>query len=173
MIYRDGNADVIGAELGIRMHSLQEGTDTTLVNREGAQERAATLSPDSRWLAYISDEVGMAQIFVRPFPDAGEGTQWQISAGGGSEPMWSHSGRELFYKTGGYMMAAQIQTTPTFAVRARRQLFQIEGFFNNAWHPRYAVLPDDQTFVMISLDDGAGVTTTVVELNWLQGIQSQ
>ncbi len=150
---------------------MQDGTDTVLVNRPGALERGPTLSPDGRWIAYISDEVGSNQIFVRPFPDASSGTQWQISSEGGTEPLWSHSGRELFYKSGGFMMAAQIQTSPNFAVRARHQLFPVGDYFNNAWHPRYVVLPDDQRFVLITLQDGAGVTSTVVTLNWTQGIQ--
>ncbi len=171
LIYRDGNADVVGADLGIRLRFLQDGTDTALVNRPGALERGPTLSPDGRWIAYISDEVGSNQIFVRPFPDAASGTQWQISSEGGTEPLWSHSGRELFYKSGGFMMAAQIQTSPNFAVRARHQLFPVGDYFNNAWHPRYVVLPDDQRFVLITLQDGAGVTSTVVTLNWTQGIQ--
>jgi hypothetical protein len=75
--------------------------------------------------------------------------------------VWSHSGRELFYKSAGFMMAAQI----------RHQLFPVGDYFNNAWHPRYVVLPDDQRFVLITLQDGAGVTSTVVTLNWSQGIQ--
>jgi hypothetical protein len=69
------------------------------------------------------------------------------------------------------MMAAQIQTSPTFAVRARHQLFPVGDFFNNSWHPRYVVLPDDQRFVLITQQEGVGTTSTVVTLDWTQGIQ--
>jgi serine/threonine-protein kinase len=53
-------------------------------------------SPDGRWLAYASNESGVAEIYVRPFP--GPGGKWKISAGGGYVPMWSR-GRKLFYET--------------------------------------------------------------------------
>ncbi len=52
-------------------------------------------SPDGRWLAYSSDESGAGQVYVRPFP--GPGGQYQISAEGGSRPLWSHDGRQLFF----------------------------------------------------------------------------
>ena len=64
----------------------------------------------------------------------------------------------------------KIQTTPNFAVRARRQLFHVEDFFNNSWHPRYVVLPDDQTLLMITIQEGQAAVTTVVVMNWLEGL---
>ncbi len=57
-----------------------------------------SLSPDGRWLAYQSRETGDWEIFVRPFPNVDEG-KWQISQGGGTDPLWSGDGRELFYRS--------------------------------------------------------------------------
>ena len=54
------------------------------------------VSPDGRWIAYASEESGVPEIYVRPFPDA-ESARWQVSAAGGSDPVWSRNGRELFY----------------------------------------------------------------------------
>jgi Tol biopolymer transport system component len=54
-------------------------------------------SPDGRWLAYISNESGSFEVYVRPFP--GPGGKWQISTGGGLYPEWSRNGKELFYRT--------------------------------------------------------------------------
>ena len=54
-------------------------------------------SPDGRWLAYISNESGSFQVYVRAFPDSGG--KWQISNGGGRYPVWSNNGRELFFRT--------------------------------------------------------------------------
>jgi serine/threonine-protein kinase len=62
-----------------------------------ADERDPAFSPDGRWLAYASDQSGTLQTYVRPFPDTGG--KWQISSGGGAYPMWSSSGRELFFET--------------------------------------------------------------------------
>jgi len=60
-------------------------------------EARPTFSPDGRWLAYVSNESGSFEVYVRPFP--GPGGKWQISTGGGLYPKWSRNGRELFYRT--------------------------------------------------------------------------
>jgi serine/threonine-protein kinase len=62
-----------------------------------ADERDPSFSPDGRWLAYISDESGTFQVYVRAFPD--KGGKWQISNGDGGYPMWSRNGHELFFET--------------------------------------------------------------------------
>ena len=61
-----------------------------------AVEGHATFSPDGRWLAYQSNEGGVAEVYVRPFP--GPGGKWQISTGGGLYAAWSRAGKELFYQ---------------------------------------------------------------------------
>jgi Tol biopolymer transport system component len=62
-----------------------------------ADERAPSISRDGRWLAYSSNESGTFQVYVRAFPD--KGGKWQISNSGGTYPMWSRNGRELFFET--------------------------------------------------------------------------
>jgi Tol biopolymer transport system component len=64
-------------------------------------ERCPTFSPDGRWLAYTSNESGQYEIYVRAFPEeaSGGGGKWQISSGTGTYPMWSRSGRQLFFET--------------------------------------------------------------------------
>jgi serine/threonine-protein kinase len=63
-------------------------------------ERSAAISPDGRWIAYQSNESGGGfEIYVRPFSSSATGGKWQVSSGGGLYPMWSRSGRELFYET--------------------------------------------------------------------------
>jgi Tol biopolymer transport system component len=67
------------------------------------------LSADSRWMAYVSDESGERQVYVRPFPSA-EGV-WRISTRGGDQPRWRGDGKELFYVAAdGKMMAVPIKT---------------------------------------------------------------
>jgi serine/threonine-protein kinase len=62
-----------------------------------ADERYPSFSPDGKWLAYASTESGSFQVYVRAFPDTGG--KWQISSDGGGYPMWSRSGRELFFES--------------------------------------------------------------------------
>jgi hypothetical protein len=59
-------------------------------------------SPDGRWLAYLSNETGHFEVYVRPFP--GPGGKWQISTGGGYYPIWSRTKRELFYTLNGQIL---------------------------------------------------------------------
>jgi serine/threonine protein kinase len=62
-----------------------------------AEAHHPVFSPDGRWLAYASSELGTSQIYVRAFPD--QGGKWQISNSGGAYPMWSRTGHELFFES--------------------------------------------------------------------------
>jgi dipeptidyl aminopeptidase/acylaminoacyl peptidase len=62
------------------------------------RETAATVSPDGRWVAYVSDESGTPQVYVRPL--AGPGAPLQISTSGGTEPGWVRDGQGIVYRTG-------------------------------------------------------------------------
>jgi serine/threonine-protein kinase len=124
------------------------------------REAAPTLSPDGRWLAYTSNETGRSEVYVRPFPDVGAG-KFVVSPSGGETPRWSHSGRELFYRTlGNDFVAAEVRTAPTFAVVGEKRLFPAGGFLSNRQHPAYDVAPDDRRFLMARIDanvhDSAG-----------------
>jgi dipeptidyl aminopeptidase/acylaminoacyl peptidase len=65
-------------------------------------------SPDGRWLAYVSNESGKNEVYVRAFPPSpsGQGGKWQISNNGGDLPRWSRKGHELVYQSGDQLMAA-------------------------------------------------------------------
>ena len=89
------------------------------------EESAAQISPDGHWVAYVSDESGRLEVYVRPFP--GSGGKWQISAEGSSEVAWSPKGNELFYRTGGQkekLMVVDVQTQPIFSAGKPRLLFE-------------------------------------------------
>jgi serine/threonine-protein kinase len=80
----------------------------------------AVVSPDGRWIAFVSSEGGQPGIFVRPFP-SGEG-RWQI-ASQGFEPHWSADGRELFYRSEGVVLAVKIDTKQGFSAGRPERLF--------------------------------------------------
>jgi Tol biopolymer transport system component len=107
------------------------------------------LSPDGRWLAYVSNESGGYEVYVQPFP--GPGRKWQVSTEGGTEPVWSRNGRELFYRSGRKMMAVDIATGPAFAAGIPKMLFdgdyaRLTTVFGGQ---NYDVTPDGQHFIMV------------------------
>jgi serine/threonine-protein kinase len=114
-------------------------------------DQHVALSPDNRWIAFVSDQSGEQQVYVRPFPE--EGDQVQVSLTGGSEPFWSPDGRELYYRgvaEGQLMlMAATVRTAPQFAVTARRPLFSIAEYVGTTPHTNYGLSPDGKTFTMV------------------------
>src|SRR5262249_45929511 len=85
-----------------------------------AFEGGAQLSPDGRWMVYQSNESGQPEIYVRRYPALDRA--WQVSEGGGVQPRWSSTGREIYYRGGHYMMAATFDASgaePAFGKRGR------------------------------------------------------
>jgi Tol biopolymer transport system component len=78
------------------------------------------LSPNGRWLAYVSNRTGQNEIWVQAYP---EGVPVRVSGAGGNEPVWSADGRELFYRQGDAMMAVAVETAAEFSFTAPRMLF--------------------------------------------------
>jgi Tol biopolymer transport system component len=137
-------------------------------------EASLRFSPDGRWLAYISNETGRYEIYVQPYPGPGGG-KWQISAEGGTEPVWNPNGRELFYRSGGKMMAVDIATQPSFAVGKARMLFEGEYVPTPATLSNYDVTPDGQRFLMLksSEQEQTAPTQINVVLNWFEELKQK
>jgi serine/threonine-protein kinase len=90
------------------------------------QERAPRFSPDGRWIAYVSNESGRDEVYVRPYP--GPGGQVAISTNGGTQPVWSRTTRELLFRSEQALMAVTVDTSATFSASAPRALFDAEDF---------------------------------------------
>jgi Tol biopolymer transport system component len=114
-------------------------------------ESYPALSPDDRWVAFVSEQSGTAEVYVRPF--SGNGDQLQVSQAGGSEPVWGPDGRELFYRSQGEgepkLMVAVVRTEPHFAVTSRQALFPVGDMMASAPHANYDISPNGRTFVMV------------------------
>jgi serine/threonine-protein kinase len=146
---------------------MERGRDTiprTLV-QSGVDNFAMTLSPNGRWLAYASTESGAPEIHVRPFP-AVDSARYVISAGGGSEPLWSHDGRELFFRgPRGEMFAVPVATAGPFTSGAPTLLFDGLGLGVDRFHRSYDVTADGRRFLMTSFGGADGTSLSLV-LNW-------
>jgi len=110
-------------------------------------EVSPTLSPDGRWLAYASNESGRHEVYVRSFPDMS--SRLQVSLDGGTEPVWSPRGGELFYRNGPTMFAAEVRTAAGLAAVRRTPLFSSGDYAVGATYQNYDVEPNGQRFVMV------------------------
>ncbi len=156
--------------------SGQTGTDLWIMRATGDRkpepwlqtmfdEGEASFSPDGRWVAYVSDQTGDAEVWVRPFP--GPGSPVRVSPNGGHDPRWSRDGKELFYHEGNKMMTAEVVSTqPDVRFRMPRVLFD-GGFI--PWEPNaprtYDVAPDGR-FLMIEQTPSYLTQRFAVVLNW-------
>jgi Tol biopolymer transport system component len=135
-------------------------------------EQTARLSPDSRWLAYMSNESGRAEIYVAPYP--GPGGKWQISTGGGGTVRWHPNGRELFYLTPGNTSLMSVPVDGSGAAfRAGTAVKLFDARFRNQNYRGYGVgnsydISPDGTRILANLLTNAEAAPDVLTVvtNW-------
>jgi serine/threonine-protein kinase len=157
----------VGGETGIDCWLLQlEGGEPTPILDSRGDELRARISPDGNWVAYDSDESGTREVYVQAFPSGG--AKWQVSADGGQEPLWSHDGRELFYRGDEMLMAVGVELGSSFRpgkpVALFRDEFQRQGY-------GYAVSVDGSRFLMIKAGEKRGTGRLTVVLNWFEELK--
>jgi Tol biopolymer transport system component len=154
-----GQGDLYGVRAG----------DSTLVPllTSPAIETEPTVSPDGRWLAYATNESGTAQVYVRPFPDVGS-ARWQVSTTDGRDPLWSHSGRELFYLSPatGKLMSVAVKPGATFTFDQPRPLFSVVQYVPGGATQPYDVSPDDKRFLFLRETAPSDRSELIVVQNW-------
>jgi Tol biopolymer transport system component len=129
-------------------------------------ESWAKLSPDCRWLAYTSDETTQSDVYVQSFPTPGG--KWKVSVNGGSRPVWSRDGRELFYVAADHkLMTAPVIAGARFQTGAPKALFETRMTAARL----FDVSPDGRRFLLVNpVEEGAAPPMTVV-VNWDAGIR--
>ena len=141
-----------GARQPVQLH------DSSFAESEGQ------VSPDGRWLAYVSNESGGADVYVQPFPSPGG--KIRISAQGGRAPRWSRNGRELLYWSGNSLVAVDVQTVPAFRVSLPQSLFTMST--GTTWD----VAPDGKQFLVEQLPSG-GTFRMAVVVNWFDELREK
>ena len=159
----------------IGMVSLDGERRVELLLDEPFNELNAEISPDGRWLAYQSDESGQTEIYVRPFPDV-DAAREQVSTGGGTRPLWSRDGRELFYWVEpGTIMAVPVAAGTDFTAGRPEVAVQGTLFAPGVTERFYDVSPDGDRFLVITdvdteADEAAPAQITVV-LGWFEELE--
>ena len=124
-------------------------------------ENSGKLSPNGRWLAYVSDETGRNEIYVQSFPRPQ--AKWQISTKGGGIPRWSRDGSELFYiAADNKMMAIDVKTGPQFQPGVPKPLFETHLGGLNPW---FDVNQNGRFLMPVSVEQNASSTMLAV-INW-------
>ncbi len=133
------------------VHTRRMSGDTAprqLLGGDGASTYNLSLSPDGRWIAYELSRAGVDdQIYVASFPNVT--APRRLSQSGGSEPRWARGGRELFYKSGGTLMAVDVEPGPTLAIGSPHALFSVLPYRSANNRQQYDASPDGRHFVMI------------------------
>ncbi|MCZ6784476.1 MAG: hypothetical protein O7G30_14330 [Proteobacteria bacterium] len=137
--------------------------------RSSHNEGWGAVSPDGSWLAYVSDESGADEIWVRPFRAAGPAEQ--VSADGGIEPVWSPDGAELFYRQGDRFLAVDVETEPRIRSGAPRELFRGRYDRSPTGHQHYDVAPDGQHFAVIGLGGGEDLAELRLIVDWASELE--
>ena len=137
-------------------------------------------SPDGHWMAYVSNESGRYDVYVKPFPDAGG--RFLVSTAGGTNPRWSRDGKELFYVADNQLMATPIRPgrdARTLTAGAPIALFathlamggnlSARGYNSSA---QYTVTSDGQFLMNVTSDDAITSPITLV-LNWTAALKNR
>jgi Tol biopolymer transport system component len=153
----------INPKTGLDLWTLSSDGKTSPLRVTPFNEREGQFSPgpsgEPRWVAYTSDESGRSEVYVQSYPAGTDRSA--VSGGGGSTPMWSPDGKELYYLTGDALVAVAVRPDGTFG--APRRLFDRSNYYLRYG---YDVSPDGKRFLMIRRDEGSVPRQLNVILNW-------
>ena len=169
-----------GGDIG--MLNIEGDKDIKLLLQEKYTETVPLISPDGKWIAYMSDELGTYGIYVRPFPNV-NGGKWRVSTGLGLMQRWSWDGRELYYWTQTGVMAVPVEADSTFKWKTPKMLFQRSPFVSESmgntgisWDNH----PDGKRFLFIAPDeipDNESTSTPRskinIVLNWFEELKER
>lgn len=164
----------------IWMLPLGAGTDRkpVLLDESKFNLAVARFSPDGRWIAYLSDESGRNEIYVRPFDSSSAASssvassahaagKWMVSKDGGTTPLWRRDGKELFYLgLDGKAMAVEVSTSGVFQAGVPEALFKVP-----AGALFWDVSADGERFLMAAPSDATAQSPFTVVLNWQSSLK--
>jgi len=158
--------------------SVESGSDIYQVASDGsgsakpvlntkANEEMGQLTRDGHWLAYVSDESGSRQVYVRHFPNQTGGSAWQVSTQGGTNPAWSADGKQIYYITPDSWLAAARVTVGQRGFRAGdpRHLFIARSENHAPAGNSYAPTHDGTGFWVLQAPETSASPLSVI-LGW-------
>jgi Tol biopolymer transport system component len=154
----------------VRVPSEAGGTPQPIVSTP-FNEYDPVISPDGRWLAYVSEEARRPEIYLKPYPGPGEAVQ--VTTDGGREPVWDTSGRALYYRdeTGGKVFKVAIQTEALVQLGSPALVFEGRFVKGHIWGRNYDIGPKGDFFIMIEEEEPQPATQINVVLNWSEELK--
>jgi hypothetical protein len=159
---RDG-ALYLGTSTGI-WRVAPGGTAASMLLTDGIQP---TVSPDNRWLAYVSSESGEPQVYVRPI--TGTGARLVVSEAGSDQPVWERNGKALLYQGRGGYVRALLETAPSLRVLRREVV--LPGGVSGARSPQFDASLDGQRLLVLSSSSESG--RIVLVQNFIEELRSR
>jgi len=152
----------------IGMLDVRSGRVTPFMNSP-ADESSPEFSPDGRWLAYATE--GPDEVFVRAFP--GPGSKHQVSSGGGTMPLWSRDGRQLFYRLRDEVWAVDVRKDDDFSPSKPRLLFKNPSAGDSGAGYRTYDISSDGRFLMVKSEPQKPqpLTEMVLVQNWFEELK--
>jgi Tol biopolymer transport system component len=143
----------------------------TPVLTTSSNETFPEFSLDARWIAYSSDESKRNEVYVQRFQGSG---RYQVSNGGGIQPLWSRDGRQLFYRWQDQVWVADVQEGGLAASKPRL-LFERQGYSSGYPLRGYDLSLDSQRFLMVKLDQRKPSPATEMTLvqNWFEELKAK
>jgi serine/threonine protein kinase len=136
------------------------------------EETYPDLSPDGHWLAYSSNESKRDEVYVRPFP--GSNLKYQISNGGGTQPLWTRNGKQLFYRWNAQVWAVDVNKTDNgLATSKPRLLFEKPGYRASTEVRGWDISADGKRFLMVKMGENkiTFVTELILIQNWFEELK--
>ncbi len=128
-------------------------------------ESWARYSPDGRWIAYVSEESGTPQVYIR-LAD-GTGGKWQVSVDGGGYPQWRGDGRELYFQAPDQsIVATSIEGGPRLIVGTPTRLFRMPLVASQFGGYRWAPSRDGRRFLLLTPSAGEERARFTVVMGW-------
>ena len=150
----------------VEIWTAQPGADVAPFLQGAQSYGGPQMSPDGRWVAYVSSETGRMEVYVQPFP--GPGGRVPISTDGGRAPVWTRGGREIVYRNNDAVMAVTIETEPEFRAGLPELLFEGAFLMDAGPHRRYDAAADGDRFLMARFSRADATYELQVVLNWTQ-----
>ena len=157
-------------ELDVWTLDMEADNDAPPLIESRFHESMARISPDGRYLAYVSDESGGNEVYLQRFPELGG--KRQISNGGGQEPAWGRDGRKLYYRSPTHVMAVDVRLGPDIEISAPVSLIA-DNFVSlpGGRHTIYDVMPDGR-LIFLDYRDARGADVNVV-VNWVEELEAR